>query len=313
MSLGPSADSEAWVEKGWAALPPSYRIPEKPPSLAEARAYCARLARSHYENFHVATWLLPRRLRPHFCALYAYCRISDDLGDEVKDPQAALALLDVWEGELNACYAGSARHPVFVALAETIRACSIPREPFADLLTAFRRDQSVHRYASIQEVLGYCRYSANPVGRLVLHACGLADEQRFRWSDATCSALQIANFLQDVGRDYALGRIYLPQDDMRRAGATEAMIADRRATPEFRALMRQQVSFTRALFTVGRQLIRTVPFTLAVDVDLFTRGGEAILAAIEGQDYDVLTRRPEIGGRKKALLLLQAIGARFVP
>lgn len=313
MTERPSAHPDELLEQGWAALPASYRIPERAPTLAEAKAYCDRLAHSHYENFHVATWLLPRALRPHFCAIYAYCRISDDLGDEVKNPAAALALLDLWEGELNACYAGAARHPVFVALAETIRVRSIPKEPFADLLTAFRRDQTVHRYASIQELLGYCRYSANPVGRIVLHACGLADEQRFRWSDATCSALQLANFWQDVGRDYAIGRIYLPQDDMRRLGVDEAVIAERRATPGFRALLRQEIAFTRALLKVGRQLIPAVPFSLAVDVDLFTRGGEAILREIEKHDCDVLSRRPEVGRGRKALLLVQAIAARVVP
>ena len=142
------------------------------PTLDEARAYCRRLAESHYENFHVATWFLPKPLRPHFHSIYAYCRISDDLGDEVGDRSVALALLDLWGRELDACYEGRARHPVFVALAETIRACAIPKEPFADLLVAFRQDQTVTRYATMDDVLGYCRYSANPVGRLVLYACG---------------------------------------------------------------------------------------------------------------------------------------------
>src|SRR5580692_12146553 len=165
------SENEALLEKGWAALPAGYRIPETAPTLEEAQAYCRRLAESHYENFHVATWFLPKALRPHFHAIYAYCRISDDLGDEVGDPAQALALLEVWAGELDACYEGRARHPVFVALAETIRARSIPKEPFADLLQAFYQDQVVTRYASRAELLGYCRYSANPVGRLVLYAC----------------------------------------------------------------------------------------------------------------------------------------------
>ncbi|HEY3756738.1 MAG TPA: squalene synthase HpnC [Opitutaceae bacterium] len=307
-----STQTDDPVERGWAALPPSYRIPAQAPSLAEAKVFCDRLARSHYENFHVATWLLPKPLRPHFSSIYAYCRISDDLGDEVKDSQAALALLDVWENELNACYAGRAKHPVFVALAESIHACQIPKEPFADLLTAFRRDQTVHRYETVEDVLGYCRYSANPVGRLVLYACGLATEERFRWSDATCSALQLANFWQDVGRDYDLGRIYLPLEDMRRQGVEERAIAERRATPEFRALLRQQVGFTRAMFKVGRQLIPTVPFSLAVDLELFSRGGEAVLQAIEKQDYDVLARRPVITKSRKAMLLLETLGARIL-
>ncbi len=160
------------LARGWAALPESYRIPDVAPTLDEARAWCKRLAESHYENFHVASWFLPKDLRPHFHSIYAYCRVSDDLGDEVGDPAQALALLDLWGRELDACYEGRARHPVFVALAETIRECFIPKEPFADLLVAFRQDQTVTRYETMDDVLAYCRYSANPVGRLVLYACG---------------------------------------------------------------------------------------------------------------------------------------------
>ncbi len=160
------------IERGWSALPPEYRIPDQPPTLEEARAYCRHLATTHYENFHVASWFLPARLRPHFHSIYAYCRIADDLGDEVGNREQSLALLDLWGRELDACYQGQARHPVFVALAETIRACDIPQQPFADLLVAFRQDQNVARYPSMDDVLDYCRYSANPVGRLVLYACG---------------------------------------------------------------------------------------------------------------------------------------------
>src|SRR5271163_2905143 len=218
LGLRGNEDRERLIEQGWAALPAEYRIPEKAPSVEEARAWCKRLAESHYENFHVATWFLPAALRPHFHAIYAYCRVSDDLGDEVGDPAKALALLDQWDGELDACYEGRARHPVFVALAETIHDCKIPKQPFADLLVAFRQDQVETRYATMVDLLGYCRYSANPVGRLVLYACGEADEEKFSLSDATCTALQLANFWQDVRRDYAKGRIYLPQDDMRRFG-----------------------------------------------------------------------------------------------
>src|SRR5690348_5009175 len=154
------------LDSGWSALPPEYAIPEAAPSMEEAREYCRRLATTHYENFSVVTWFLPARLRQHFYNVYSYCRISDDLGDEVGDPRQSLALLDEWERELEACYAGAPRHPVFVALAETVRACRIPQQPFADLLTAFRQDQAVTRYPRFEDVLGYCRYSANPVGRL---------------------------------------------------------------------------------------------------------------------------------------------------
>jgi len=304
---------EELIARGWASLPASYRIPEVAPTLAEARAWCRQLAESHYENFHVASWFLPKALRPHFHAIYAYCRVSDDLGDEVSDTAQALALLDLWGRELDACYEGSARHPVFVALAETIRSCSIPKEPFADLLTAFRQDQTVTRYRTMQEVLAYCRYSANPVGRLVLYACGYADEERFRLSDSTCSALQLANFWQDVRVDYAKGRIYLPQEDMQRFGVTDETIAQGIATPGFRALLDYEVDFARRLFEEGLPLIGMVGRDLALDLDLFSRGGLEILRAIERRDYDVLSARPAISKRIKFALALRAVSGKVFP
>ena len=299
------------IEKGWAALPPGYRIPATAPSLDEARTWCRALAESHYENFHVASWFLPQRLRPHFHAIYAYCRVSDDLGDEAGDPEASLALLDLWGQELDACYRGQARHPVFVALAETVRACDIPQEPFADLLVAFRQDQTVRRYATMDDLLAYCRYSANPVGRIVLCACGYRDEERFALSDHTCSALQLANFWQDVRVDYAKGRIYLPQEDMDRFGVDEAMIAARSFTPQFRELMRAEVDTAAALFRAGLPLAGRVDPELALDLDLFSRGGLEILRAIERQDYNVLRQRPFITKPRKAALLLRALARKF--
>jgi squalene synthase HpnC len=291
---------------GWQVLPPEYAIPAVTPSLEEARQYCERLARSHYENFSVATWFLPRRLRPHFHSIYAYCRISDDLGDEVGNPQHALQLLDIWEGELDACYAGQPRHPVFVALAETVRACDIPRQPFADLLIAFRQDQRVSRYETFEDVLGYCHYSANPVGRLVLCACGYRDGERQQLSDYTCTALQLANFWQDVAVDYGKGRIYLPLEDLRRFGVTEKDIADRRATPQFLELMRFELQRAREWFYKGLPLVPKVDSELAIDIELFSRGGLAILQAIEDQGYDVLRRRPVISKPRKLALVARA-------
>ena len=314
-AIHPESDAarEELIARGWEALPASYRIPERAPTVEEARAWCKHLAETHYENFHVATWFLPERLRPHFHAIYAYCRVSDDLGDEVGDTAQALALLDLWGKELDACYEGRARHPVFVALAETIRACSIPKEPFADLLTAFRQDQVVTRYATMQEVLGYCRYSANPVGRLVLYTCGYADEERFRLSDATCSALQLANFWQDVRVDWAKDRVYLPQDDMRRFGVSDATIEKGIATPEFRELLKFEVEYARELFHEGLALIGMVSRDLGVDLDLFSRGGLEILNAIEARDYDVLSARPAISKRTKLQLALRAVSGKFLP
>lgn len=291
---------------GWRALPAEYAIPAVTPSLAEAKLYCERLARSHYENFSVATWFLPRRLRPHFHSIYAYCRISDDLGDEVGNPQHALQLLDIWEGELDACYAGRPRHPVFVALAETVRARDIPRQPFADLLTAFRQDQRVSRYETFEDVLGYCQYSANPVGRLVLYACGYRDDERQQLSDYTCTALQLANFWQDVAVDYGKARIYLPLEDLRRFGVTEKEIAERRATPQFLELMRFEVQRAREWFHKGLPLAKKVESELAIDIELFSRGGLAILQAIEDQGYDVLRRRPVISKTRKLALVARA-------
>lgn len=301
------------IARGWDRLPLSYRIPETAVTLEQARAWCKHLATTHYENFHVATWFLPERLRPHFYAIYAYCRVSDDLGDEVGDPEQSLALLDLWNHELDACYEGRARHPVFVALAETIRRCNIPKEPFADLLRAFRQDQTVTRYASMSQVLGYCRYSANPVGRLVLYTCGYRDEERFRLSDATCSALQLANFWQDVRVDWAKDRVYLPQDDMQRFGVSDATIGKGIATDEFRALIKYEVEYARDLFLTGLPLIRMVERDLAIDLDLFSRGGLEILNAIERQGCDVLGSRPSIPRGTKLQLALRAVSGKFLP
>ncbi len=327
-SEGPafSVQHEALLDAAWSKLPPDYRIPEVAPLLEDARAYCERLATTHYENFSVATWFLPRRLRPHFHSVYAYCRISDDLGDEVGDPQQSLALLDLWQSELDATYDSlkradmganvdvsdsAPRHPVFIALRETIRACAIPKEPFADLLRAFRQDQTVHRYETFDDVLGYCRYSADPVGRIVLYLCGYRDEERQRLSDYTCTALQLANFWQDVTVDHDKGRIYLPLESLRRFGVTEEQIAQRRFTSGFRDLMRFEVDRARDLFGRGLPLAEQVDSELAIDIELFSRGGLAILEAIERQDFNVLASRPAISKPRKFALVARAAARRL--
>lgn len=297
---------------GWNALPESYRIPAAAPSLPEAQAYCERLAKSHYENFSVATWFLPKRLRQHFYNVYAYCRISDDLGDEVGNPQQSLELLGQWEAELNACYAGSPRHPVFVALAETVRECAIPKHEFSDLLIAFRQDQTVTRFETFNDVLDYCRYSANPVGHLVLYLCGYRDAERQQLSDHTCTALQLANFWQDVFVDYGKGRIYVPLEDLRRFGVTGDDIAQRRATPKFIELMKFEVERAREWFARGLPLIKKVNREMAIDLELFSRGGQEILNAIERQGYDVLRSRPAISKSRKLLLVLRAAAGKLL-
>jgi squalene synthase HpnC len=286
-----------------AALPENaYRV-SRAYSVEEAREYCARLAKSHYENFLVASLFVPRELKQHFYNVYAYCRISDDLGDESGGPENALPLLDWWEEELDACYAGRPRHPVFVALRETNARFGIPREPYADLLTAFRQDQTVTRYPTYNQLLGYCRYSANPVGRLVLYLCGYSDAERQRLSDATCTGLQLANFWQDVVRDHAIGRVYLPVEDLERFGVAEEDIPARRFSPAFRELMRFEVERARACFADGSALLPLVDRRVRLDIEMFGRGGLEILDRIEAQDYDVLTSRPKIPKRRQLVIL----------
>src|SRR5450432_97314 len=301
-----STNSTTLAAQGWKALPESYRIPESAPSLAEARAYCERLAKSHYENFSVATWFLPAKLRQHFYNVYSYCRISDDLGDEVGNGQQSLELLDQWEAELNACYAGSPRHPVFVALAEPIMEFGIPQHEFSDLLVAFRRDQTITRFETFDDILDYCKYSANPVGHLVLYLGGYSDAERQKLSDYTCTALQLANFWQDVTVDYLKGRIYLPQEDFRRFGVSEQDIALRKTTPQFIELMTFEVQRAREWFDRGLPLIKAVDKALSIDLELFSRGGQEILNAIEAQDFDVLRERPVISRPRKLWLVARA-------
>jgi squalene synthase HpnC len=306
MTTAASHPPTAPLSSLWGALPPEYAIPDDAPSEAEAREYCRRLARSHYENFSVASWFLPGRLRQHFFNVYAYCRISDDLADEVGDSATSLQLLDQWEAELGACYAGRARHPVLVALAETVHKFEIPKYEFVDLLTAFRQDQSVGRYETFDDLLGYCRYSANPVGHLVLYLCGYRDAERQQLSDTTCTALQLANFWQDVSADFSKGRIYLPLEDLRRFGVSEEAIRDGENTSAFCEMLKFEVERAREWFTQGLPLIAKVDRTLATDIELFSRGGQEILNAIERQHYAVLGRRPAISNARKLALFGRA-------
>jgi squalene synthase HpnC len=249
---------------------------------------------------------LPKHLRQHFFNVYAYCRISDDLGDEVGDAQASLELLDQWQRELDACYAGAPKHPVFVALAETVREFDIPKHEFSDLLIAFRQDQTVTRFEIFDDVLAYCHYSANPVGHLVLYLCGYRDADRQQLSDFTCTALQLANFWQDVSTDYLKGRIYLPLEDLRRFQVSEADIAASRNTAAFREMLKFEVERARDWFRQGLPLIGKVNRELAIDLDLFSRGGQEILRAIEKQDFAVLGTRPAISKSRKLALVGRA-------
>jgi squalene synthase HpnC/squalene synthase HpnD len=286
-------------------------LPPSGCSVAEAERYTRWLATHHYENFNVVSWLLPRRLHQHFYNLYAYCRWADDLGDEISDPMEALALLNEWDQELRDCYAGKPSHPVFIALRETISAIDIPIEPFSDLLIAFRQDQTVYRYATWNDVFEYCRYSANPVGRLVLYLCGYRDAERQRLSDATCTALQLANFWQDVTRDLKKGRIYIPLEALAAHGLAEDDIVQRRFDARYVSLMKELVARTRGLFAEGMPLARCVDSGLRVDIEMFSRGGLAVLDAIEAVGYNTLEHRPSIPKSKQFSLLVRALVLRL--
>ena len=279
-------------------------------STEEARAYTRWLATHHYENFHVVTFLLPRRLRQDFYNVYAFCRWADDLGDEIGDTRESLHLLEWWRGELDLMYAGTAQHPVFVALSQTAAKHDLPKQPFSDLITAFVQDQTVTRYQTWEKLFQYCRYSANPVGRLVLYLCGYRDAERQALSDATCTALQLANFWQDVSVDLRKGRVYLPLEVMARHACAVEDLEAGHETPEFRATMREVVERARELFFEGLPLADMVDRRLGTDLELFSRGGLRILEKIEKMDYSVLRKRPHISKADRARLLISALARR---
>lgn len=282
--------------------------PQAPPfagDLAAARAYCRDLARTHYENFAVTSWLLPRELRPHFHAVYAYCRWSDDLADEVPEPARSRELLDWWEQSLSICLSERPRHPVFVALAETIREYDIPLEPFHDLLTAFRQDTTRTRYATINELQEYCRYSANPVGQIVLHLYRAWSPERAAFSDAICTGLQWVNFCQDVSRDWhERGRIYLPRESRLKFGIdNEQDLVAVQATNAVRELVLHETARAKAWLVEGRPLVAELPWSLGRNLDLIVQGGLAIAAKIEAVHGEVLQSRPRVSKWDQAALL----------
>lgn len=275
--------------------------------VREAEQYTRWLATNHYENFHVVSILLPGRLHQDFFNVYAFCRWSDDLGDEIGEPAESLRLLTWWRAELDRMYAGETQHPVFMALAGTARKHDLPIEPFADLISAFLQDQQVNRYANWEELFAYCRNSANPVGRLVLYLCGYRDGERQRLSDATCTALQLANFWQDIAVDLEKDRVYIPLDVMEKHGYSVADLYSRRFNPAFRAVMVEVVAKARELFETGLALPSLLDRRLAIDIDLFSRGGLKVLDKIAAQDYNVLARRPAISKVERVGLLLKTL------
>jgi squalene synthase HpnC len=276
-------------------------------SATEAEAYTRWLATHHYENFHVVSILLPKRLHQDFFNVYAFCRWADDLGDEMGDRAESERLLAWWGDELEGLYRGRASHPVFMALQRTLARHNLPIAPFQDLIRAFVQDQRVSRYRTYDELFAYCRWSANPVGRLVLYLCGFSDDERQKLSDATCTALQLANFWQDVAVDLDKGRLYLPLEVLDRHGCAERDVLGRRATPAFRSVMKEVVDVARKLFQQGLPLVGMLDRRLAVDVGLFSRGGMRILDKIESQGYDVFSRRPAISRSERAWLLLTTV------
>lgn len=274
-----------------------------PPTIAESYAHCRRLTRAHYENFPVASWLIPQRLRQHVCNIYAFARTADDFADEAQHEGERLDRLRDWRAMLLRCAQGEATHPVFIALRETVRECALPVELLNDLITAFALDCEKRRYKNFAEVMHYCRHSADPVGRLILHLFGYGNEAWMRWSDNICTALQLANFWQDVAVDLGKDRIYIPQDEMARFGVTETVLQARRCTDGLRALMQFQVERTRGLFREGRPLCDTVPHPrLQWELRLTWLGGMAILDKIAANDYDIF-RRPVVGPRDWIRLL----------
>jgi squalene synthase HpnC len=277
-------------------------------SRSQAEAYTKWLATHHYENFHVVSLLLPKRLHQDFFNVYAYCRWADDLGDEIGDKQESLRLLAWWGDELNRMYEGHATHPVFVALQGTVEKHSIPKQPFADLIRAFIQDQQVSRYETWEHVLDYCVYSANPVGRLVLYLGGYSDPERQHLSDATCTALQLANFWQDVTVDSAKDRVYIPLEVLNRNQVTVDDLFARRFSPGFRSAMEECVNRAQLLFEQGLPLVGMVDRALSLDLDLFSRGGMCVLEKIRRQGYNVLTERPSISKLERVGLLVGALG-----
>ena len=283
--------------------------------LEESLRYTRSLTREHYENFSVASLLVPKRLRQDYCNVYAYCRWADDLGDETGDPNLSLDLLRWWREQLAAMECGEAYHPVFVSLKETAVRHSLPRQDFEDLLHAFEQDQSKRNYAVYDELLEYCRYSANPVGRLVLRINGYHDPDLFELSDAVCTALQLANHWQDVARDWRVGRVYVPEDVMQAHGTRrDALAADMErgaASPEFRETLRDLAERARDLFAAGLPLADRLSGRLSIEIEMFARAGIAVLAKIRSSGFDTISRRPVVTTADRAALLTRVLVRRL--
>jgi squalene synthase HpnC len=276
-------------------------------SQADALEYTRWLATHHYENFHVVSFLLPKELHQDFYNVYAFCRWADDLGDEIGDPKESLSLLAWWRSELQAMYRGAASHPVFLALEGTVDRHEIPIEPFDGLIRAFEQDQIVTRYQTFEDVFGYCVNSANPVGHLVLYLCGYRDSERQQLSNYTCTALQLANFWQDITIDLEKDRVYLPLDLLANYDYTVEELFALKYDRRFESTMRDAVRVAEDLFQKGLPLIKMVDRRLALDLELFSRGGMKMLQKIRTERYNVLKRRPQISKAERVGILLQCL------
>lgn len=280
-------------------------------TLEQAYAYCERMARGHYENFPVASRFVPQRHRPHVWAVYAFARSADDFADEARYAGRRDEALAFWDEQLERAFHGEAEHPVFMALADTALKRDLPISPLKDMLTAFQLDLAKNRYTTWAELQCYIQHSAHPVGRTVLYIFDYRDPSLFRYADDVCAALQLTSFLQDVGVDLTKDRIYLPQEDLQHFNVTEAMLFERRVTPEIRDLMRFQVARARALYERGRPIIDKVGPELGFELAMIWNGGLTILDKIEAVGYDVFRRRPELNAADKARMVARAATLRW--
>lgn len=281
-------------------------VPARAWTVESAYAFCEKFAREHHESYPVASRFVPAEMRPHLLALYAFARAADDFADEPAYAGERIEALDGWQAELDRCFHGEATHPIFIALADTIEKRDLPVPPFDDLLSAFRMDLEVRRYASFGSLRGYTARSADPVGRLLLALFGYRDPELVRFADEISTALQLANFWQDLAVDAARDHIYVPAEDLHFFGVTEAHLKALRPTPEIRSLLRFQVARTRACFEKGRPLLRKVGPDLRLELSLIWLLGMALLDKIEASDFDVFSQRPVVGRRDQALVLARA-------
>jgi squalene synthase HpnC len=294
---------------------PGINLP--PMAVDEAFAYCRNLSLKHYENFSVTNLWMPRHLHPHFCSIYAYCRWSDDLADEMGSRTTATHMLAWWQSELDRCYQGRASHPVFIALRHTISQFALPKQPFDDLLSAFVQDQSVTRYATDRQLMDYCRRSADPVGRLVLHLANTVSPETVRLSDAICSGLQLANFCQDIAVDAGRDRIYWPLARLHSASITESDLLQGLHGPHWNEALHAWVDSARELLISGAPLVQFGPRWFARSIQLFLRGGLTILDNIAAQSFDVWHHSITVSQTQKLRCMLDAClrprGLRWLP